>query len=137
MDIGHGTQFLRETDTPGTYAATGEVFEVTAPSITKDVVDATHMQSPDRFKEYIGGLVDVGEFSVTLKFEADDPNIDDLIADVTAKAARNYKIIFPDDTSTEWIVSGLATKYEPGVPMGDKMTANFTVKPTGKPAFIA
>ncbi len=45
-DIGNGTKFQIESGTPGTYTDIAEVFDITPPNETTDVIDASHMGSP-------------------------------------------------------------------------------------------
>lgn len=132
--IGYGSDF-RRSDGAATpvYTTIGEVHTITPPSIGKDVVDATHMNSPDGYREFIPGLKDAGEASVELVFVPNAPEVAVMIADVESDAAHDYEILFPD--ATAWRFTALATGFEPGVPMDDKMTATFTLKLTGRPAF--
>src|SRR5688572_28259415 len=61
-DIGYGTTWSIN----GTPVA--EVIEVTPGETTADRVEATHMGSPGRRREYIAGLIDNGEASFTINW---------------------------------------------------------------------
>ena len=59
-DIGYGAIFKvgnggSPTETFTDFGA--EVTSITPPGYSRDALDATHMASPDRFREYIAGLM--------------------------------------------------------------------------------
>ena len=60
--IGLGTQFWLEDDaaTP-VLTQLGEILSVTPPNPQTEQVEATHMASPNRRREYIAGLIEDGE----------------------------------------------------------------------------
>lgn len=134
-DIGFGSKFQRGTGSdPIVYADIGEAIDFKMPELTRDTKDATHYNSPDRFKEFIFGLRDGGEFGVTIQFK-DIAALDDLMADFMTDTALPYQFLFPDETA--WQFTGGITKIGPAVPMEERMTAEFTFKISGKPGFIA
>ncbi len=135
--IGHGSAFERSDDNTsgGTFATVGEVLNIGGPGLAKDAVDATHMASPERWREFISGLKDGGEVSVELSFDPDDATTTAALADCNSDVAGYYKVTFPDTTA--WGFAAIATGLEVGVPLDDKMTATITYKLTGKPGFIA
>jgi predicted secreted protein len=134
--IGHGSDFQRSSDgtSGGAFATVGEVLDITPPSLAKDAVDATHMASPDRWREFIAGLKDGGEVSLELSFIPGNASTTAALSDINSNSAGYYKIVFPD--ATEWGFAAIATGFEAGDPLDDKMTATLTYKLTGKPAFI-
>jgi hypothetical protein len=66
--IGYGSLIEISQDDGSTWQPGGEVNDITPPSNTVDLVEATHMQSPNGDKEFILGLNDPGECSFTLNF---------------------------------------------------------------------
>lgn len=135
--IGHGSTFHRSSDATsgGSFATIGEVLSITPPALSRDAVDVTHMESTERWREFIGGLKDGGEVSVELNFDPGDATTTSLLADLNANTAGYYKITFPD--ATAWGFAALLTGFESSDPLDDKMTATVTFKLTGKPGFIA
>lgn len=132
-DIGFGADFLRGVGTPLVYTTVGEVIDLKLPELTRDTKDATHYKSPERWREYIGGLREGGEVGVTIQF-ADPADLGTLMGDLQQDAPIAYRIAFPD--ATAWSFTGLVTKAAPAVPMEERMTCEFTVKLSGKPAFL-
>lgn len=135
--IGHGTEFHRSDDgtSTGTFAKVGRIRDVTPPSLSRDAVETTDMESTDRWREYIGGLKDGGEVSFEITFDPGSTETTTFMGDLNDDDAGYYKLIFPD--TSEWGFAGLLTGFEPSTPIGDKMMANVTFKLTGKPGWIA
>lgn len=127
--IGYGSLIEVSQDDGATWQDGGEVNDITPPSSTVDLVEATHMQSPNGDKEFILGLNDPGECSFTLNF------IPSSTADLmyqAVKAARvkvKVRITFPNDVT--WTFTGLLTSYTATVPTADKLTATVTFKVSG------
>jgi predicted secreted protein len=124
---------LLSEPSPVDWKALGEVSDVNPPSPTKETVDVTHMQSPDKYMEFISGLKDGGEASFTMNFTFDSYNdiknnyeLDD--------SPRKYKIVFPDSKTTPTIFEfyAIVTGVPVSAPTGDKVTSDVTLKVSGK-----
>jgi len=128
--IGHNTLFQRD---PGTtvYATLAEVTSITPPNITRDTIDATHMLSTERYREFISGLRDGGECSIELNFVPGGTAMTALLLDLADDTDVPYKIIFPN--SSVWTFNAFLTALSPEAPLDDKMTATATFKINGKP----
>ena len=127
--IGYGSNFeLHDGGSPGTYDEIAEVFNITPPSDTVDVIDATHTQSPDATREFILGLRDPGECSFEINFVPGGDGDAAIQAWRDARERRSCRITFPNNVT--WTFSGLLTGYEPAAPTDDKMTATVTIKVT-------
>lgn len=125
--IGNGAQFQIESTTPGTFTAVAEVYDITPPNETTDIIDVSHMMSTDR--EFIMGLTDPGECSFEMNFVPGSASEALLLAAKAARAAKNFRIVFPNLAT--WTFGGLLTGYEPAMPNDDKMTCTVTIKVTG------
>jgi hypothetical protein len=130
-EIGFGTAFGIGDGAAGSEAfpALAEVIDITPPSDSVDVIEKTHMASPDRNKEFGPGLNDGGECSFGIHFlpgVGDDARIQSIR---TARELGNYRITFPGGAT--WTFRGFLTSYEPSVPLDDRMTAQVTFKVTG------
>ena len=132
--IGHDTTFnLIPADSPQTPVEIGEITNITPPNLSRDVVDATHMKSPDRWREYISALRDGGEISLELNYVPGSAGDTALHAAFDDDDAWTAQIVFPD--TSEWECSVFVTNIEASVPNDDKMTTSATLKVTGKPIF--
>lgn len=128
--IGHSSQFARGNGgTPEVFTALAQVTSISPPSLSRDTIDASHMQSPQRYREFVSGMRDGGEVSIELDFERGSTTDVQLLADFNSDAARNYRIVFPSGQA--WTFNAFLTGYEVSVPMDDKMTATATFKVNG------
>ncbi len=135
--IGYGSKFLVATpetvdDPTPTYEEMAEVTRIGPPQMTRDIEEATHMQSPAGWKEYIEGLKDGGEVSISLNF-VPGGTTDERLRDLQIEGATPIKIRFPN--GVEWGFRAFCTGYQPDVETATKMTADGTFKVTGPPDF--
>ncbi|MDX1219047.1 histidine kinase [Sinorhizobium medicae] len=128
--IGYGITFeMADILTPTVFTYLSEIFDVTPPSDETDQVDATHMQSPNRTREFIDGLTDPGEASFEMNYVPGSASDKALIA---AKGKRKWcRITFPNGVQT--LFTGSRQTYEKAAPTDDKMTATVTFKVSGDP----
>lgn len=134
--IGYGATFaIGDGATPTeAFTALAEVIDITPPSDNMDVIEVTHLTSPNRTKEFVAGLNDPGECALTLNFlpgEADDVAIQALRG---LTAPTNFRITFPaigGGAAKTWTFGGFLVGYEPQVPINDRMTATVRIKVTG------
>jgi len=127
--IGYGTFFHISQDGGATWFEMGEVFNITPPSDTVDQQDVTHMQSPQRRREFIPGLSDPGSASFEQNFipgSASDLKVQSIRA---AGEQVLCRITFPN--AVTWKFTGQVESYEPAVPTEDKMTCTVSWKVSG------
>ena len=115
-------------DTPA-LVDVGEVFNITPPGGTADRVDATHMKSPGRRREYIAGLIDSGEASFEINFVPGSETDQFIRRLLTSGEIVEHQIEFPNGVTVTYDAS--ITGYEKTVPLDDRMTATITVAPSG------
>jgi hypothetical protein len=132
--IGYGSVFEIVSDTsPDVYVALAEVKSITPPSIDVDQVEVTHMQSPNRYREFISGLLDGGECSFEMNFvpgSTSDDRLFELLNLATGVSRRRAcRISYPNGVT--WAFDAEVTGYEPDVPFDDVMTATVTLKVSG------
>lgn len=112
-----------------------EVVSFTLPNSQTDTIDATHLKSPNRRREYISGLIDDGELQIVINYEPGG------VSDVLLRAAqadgvtRSYKAEIPRASpSTNWEVTGdcIVTGWDRGSVVADgKMEGTATIRLTG------
>ncbi|MFI7014152.1 phage tail tube protein [Streptomyces sp. NPDC050164] len=119
---------------PEVFEDLANVTNITPPGIERETYDVTAHDSPDAWREFIGGLKDGGEVEIELNY---DPRIhDELIADFADKDPRNYKIMFPG-TLGSWAFAAIMSGFESEAPHDDKLSATVTFKVSGKPTITA
>ncbi|WP_046501620.1 phage tail tube protein [Streptomyces odonnellii] len=129
---GYGVQLKRgDGADPEVFTAIANITNLTGPGLSRNTIDVTAHDSPDRYMEFIGGLIDGGDVSVDVNY---NPAVhDSLVADLEDDDPRNYQIVFPDPAATTWTVPGIMTGFEPSAPVDDKLSASLTFKVAGKP----
>lgn len=127
--IGYGSYFHISQDSGSSWIEIAEVFDITPPSDTVDQVDVTHMQSPNRRREFISGLSDPGSASFEMNMipgSASDLKIQEIRGTGEQVLCR---ITFPN--AVTWQFTGQIESYEPAIPNEDKMTASVSFKVSG------
>jgi hypothetical protein len=138
---GLGTQFLRETAVTGVFDAIAQVASITPPQLTRDTVDVEELAPADDFKKKLVGLIDGGEFSVTLNFDPEEQGHKDLEEDFANGVPYNYRIQFPFDETVYsdggyYDITGIVTGFAPQeITAGDVMQAEVTIAVTAKPTY--
>lgn len=117
-----------------TFTTIANVNSVKGPEISREAYDVTAHDSPNGWREFIGGLKDGGEVSVDVNY---DPRIHDpLISDFDDPTPRNYRMVFPG-TLGSWQFTALLTGFSQESPVDDKLAASLTLKMSGKPTITA
>lgn len=128
--IGYGLTFeIAPIATPTDFEYVAEIFNFTPPSFTVDTVDATHMQSPNRTREYIPGLKDSGSASFEMNY-IPGSDADKLMRGALGKQFW-CRVTFPNGVQT--LFNGSPETYEISAPTDDRMTANVSFKVSGDP----
>jgi len=134
---GFGVQFKTgDGASPEVFTPVAEVLSVSGPTINRDVIEATHTDSLNNYKEFLSGLTDGGEVTVTMNFLPGDGTQDEatgILGDFLVQTLRNYSIVFPTSPAVTWTFSAFLTGYEPDSPIDDRMTCTATFKLSGKP----
>lgn len=132
--LGYGSVVEIATgSSPDVLQAMDEVTTIKPPNIKLDQIDVTHMQSPNRTREFISGLRDMGDFSFEGNFIPGSPTDDFLFAlmNVPAGTSRRRAIRLSFPTGSTWFFAGELTGYEPTLPFDGKMAFTATFKVSG------
>ncbi len=112
-----------------------EVNAIDGPEKSLSPIDVTHLESPDRYREFIGGLRDGGEITIEGNFYPGDTlGQVGLSDDLDAATVQDFTITFPASTGTVWTFKGLVTKFKTGAALDDRLTFSVSIKVTAKPA---
>jgi predicted secreted protein len=121
------------TPTEG-FVAIANVTSVKGPEIERETYDVTAHDSPNGWREFIGGLKDGGEVSVEVNY--DPRSHDPLVSDFDDPTPRNYKMLFPG-TLGSWAFAAILSGFSQEAPVDDKLSAELTFKVSGKPTITA
>lgn len=129
---GFGTLLKRGDGTSNeTFTTVLEVVNISGPGETLELIDATHMESPNAYREYIPSLLDSGEITFDLNFLPGNATQTVLRTDLTNRTKRNWKLVFTDSALTTYVFAGYVTSHEPGAQIDDKLSCSVTIKVTG------
>ena len=109
----------------------GELTNIGGPNQSADAIEVTNHQSPDGFREFIGGLKDGGEVTFEGNFLGGDAGQVAIGASFISGAVESFVIVFPNGYT--WTFSGIVTAREVSPPMDDKLPFSGTIKISGKP----
>ena len=125
---GVGTKFQRWSGS--TWVTLAEVNSITGPTMTRDFIDVTSLDSTGGYREFITGFRDAGTISCTMNFTHASYEL--LLADFESAVAQNYQIILPDVGDTGFCFEGLVTEIPLSIPADDKVTVDLTIKISGQ-----
>lgn len=130
-DIGYSSIYEIWDTTLGTpaYTTIQEVTDINPGNDTVDLIDATHMASPGRRREFVAGLVDGGDLSVEVNFVPGSASDILIRTYLSTGASENHRITFPNNARVT--VAGIITGYDRQAPIDGKMAATITVKRSG------
>ena len=128
---GFGTLLKRS----GTTVA--EVTDISGPTLSRDTIDMTHHQSPNRWREFIKNVKDGGEVTFSINYiptNATHATGTGVLADFANDTTNDtWTLVFPDSGATTWTFPGFITKFTPKEPVDDKLSADLTIKVSGQP----
>lgn len=136
--IGWGGELWLSTDnTEANLTELSEVRDVSFPQSETDEHEVTHLKSPNRYKEFIQGLIDAGEFTATFNYDPGGATDLLLTAAMEAGTTRKARIVVPDTSGTgaaDWnfTFSAFVRRYAPdGMEPNTPITATATFRVTG------
>jgi predicted secreted protein len=134
-----GTQFLRDTTGAGTFAVIANVSDISGPSRSREAIEVTAHDSPDQYREFVKGLKDGGEVTLTLNYNPAHNTHSALDADFEEDELRDYQVILLPGEADEhtWDFSGLITALGDEFPIDNRMEREVTFKISGKPTLTA
>jgi predicted secreted protein len=128
---GMGVKFYRwDTVAPIGWESIAEVSAIDGPTKTRETIEVTALDSVGGYREYIPSLREGGTLSLTMNYTRTTYDI--MNADFESDNLQNYMIIVPDTNHTRFEFEGLVTEIPFSASVGDKITANVTIKVTGK-----
>jgi predicted secreted protein len=122
-----GTTFKVGTVSVGSLTSIGGL------ALSADPIEVTALDSADGYREYIGGLKDGGELSLSGLFDYSDAGQKALYTAFGSGAVTSCSIVFPTALSCSWSFDGVVVGFETNSELEDAVGFDCTVKVTGKP----
>lgn len=120
------------TGSPQTYTRICQVFGISGLGETSELIEATTFCSAGS-KEYVAGLADGEEIGIECNYEQGDVDLLAMIADVKAKANREYQIVVEDSSPAEkFQFQGTPVGWVLNPAVDNRNTITFTIKISGE-----
>lgn len=130
--IGHGAQFWIDNDS-AVSTKVAEVIAISLPNPQQSDVEATHFESAGRTREYIPGLIDNGDISISINYDAGSATDTLILSALGDSEARECMVSIPTSSGTnqEFTFDGIVKGYERSIPIDDRQTAVITIRVAG------
>ncbi len=131
---GVGAQLRRWGDSQ--WGVIAEINSIDGPSMSRDSIDVTSLDSTDGYRRFIAGFRDAGAVNLTMNFTRDSYDL--MKGDYEDPLSKFYEIVLPDydasgdPVNTSFEFEGLVTELGLAIPTDDKVTATVTIKISGK-----
>jgi predicted secreted protein len=120
---GVGTVFNRNS------SPLAEVTNITGPTMTRDFIDVTSLDSTGGYREFISGFRDAGTVSLNMNFTETTYLL--IKEDFETPTTQNYSIVLANSEATDISFDGLVTECPITIPTDDKISCDVTIKITG------
>lgn len=130
-----GTQLKRDSTGAGNFVTIASVEDLSAPSRSRNMIDVSAHDSPDKYREFVKGMKDGGEVTATINYRPGENSHQALDADFEEDELRDYQIVIlpgdPDEHTWEFTagISDISDEF----PLDDKMAREVTFKISGRP----
>lgn len=91
------------------YVRLGDLVDVEVPGFDVEIMDATHQESPGKMREKMGGFLDPGEISATLRYRPGSPELQKLYD--KAGALCEWQVSFAGGETVEF--AGILKSWKP------------------------
>jgi predicted secreted protein len=139
---GWGSKFRKVSGTNQTNLA--QILDITGPGFEVDDIDTSNMDSANRAREFIAGMIDGGEVTFDVVYaKAQMTILKGLVGgNTTTTNNDSFELELSDRTATNgtgsvFAFAGYVSGLEPQAPFEDKVTASVTVKVSGEVTFTA
>lgn len=124
---GVGTIFQRWSGS--VWAAVAEITSITGPSMSRDSIDVTSLDSTGGYREFIAGFRNPGTVGLSMNFTRASYEL--FKTDFESNTIQNYRIVLPDVENTSVEFMGLVTELPMTIPADDKVTCDVTIQLSG------
>jgi len=131
---GIGTTFSRwdSSSAVADWVALAEVNSISGPSMSRETIDVTSLDSTGGYREIIAALRDGGDVSLSMNFTR--ANYALMKTDFESNTLQNYQIALPDDDNTCIEFTALVMELPLNITVEDKVTMDVTMHVSGQPS---
>lgn len=129
---GMGTKFNIGKDSEKKTVA--ELTEIGGMDLSADTIEVTTLDSQDGYREFIQGLKDAGEVSVSGFFNPTTGKGQKELYDLYESGVlTDFEVEFPESLGAKWQFKGIVTGISTSAPMDDNIPFDSSIKVSGKP----
>lgn len=101
--------------------------------VESEEIDATDLDSPDNYKEFIAGSKDAGEVSIAGNIK-DESNVEKMLALAESQSIEAWTVTYP--SGAKWVFNAFVKSFKDGEKTADGL-ATFTasLRISGKPVY--
>ena len=125
---GVGTVF-RKWDGVSSWDNIAEITNINGPSMSRDLIEVTNLNTTGGFREFIAGFRDGGTIVVSMNYTR--TSLDLMFADFEDDDTQNYEIVLPDTDATSLEFEGLVQEVPLTISTDSQITLEVTIKITG------
>jgi hypothetical protein len=114
---------------PEQFTELGEVVTIGGPNPDSEELDATHLRSPARTREYIQSFLVPGEIPLTVNWIGGDSSHQGMLSDYAAGTTRNFVIHYPDGGTDAF--AAYVKNRPTSLNVGEVLRISFTLRVTG------
>lgn len=101
--------------------------------VESEEIDATDLDSPDNYKEFIAGSKDAGEVSLAGNIK-DESNVEKMLALAESQSMESWTVTYPSGAT--WAFTGFVKSFKDGEKTPDGLaTFSATIRISGKPVY--
>ena len=101
--------------------------------VESEEIDATDLDSPNNYKEFIAGSKDAGEVSLAGNIK-DEANVEKMLALAESQSMEEWTVEYP--SGAKWTFSGFVKSFKDGEKTTDGLaTFSATIRVSGKPVY--
>lgn len=101
--------------------------------VESEEIDATDLDSPNNYKEFIAGSKDAGEVSLAGNIK-DETNVEKMLALAESQSMEEWTVTYPSGAT--WTFSGFVKSFKDGEKTPDGLaTFSATIRISGKPEY--
>lgn len=131
--FGYGA-VLQVTTTTGD-AAIGQVLSITGPGVDFPDVDTTTMDSSSNYRTFVPGLGDPGELTINVLYDPAAVAHKRLAYYMGQRSTKAFKLYHGTTAADEDAFSAHIKSISREIPMDNMISADITLKVTGKPGY--
>lgn len=101
--------------------------------VESEEIDATDLDSPDNYKEFIAGSKDAGEVSIAGNIK-DESNVEKMLALAESQSIEKWTVAYP--SGAKWVFNAFVKSFKDGEKTTDGLaTFTATLRISGKPVY--